>query len=139
MKKLNEEIKTGQLKQVYLLCGEEAYLRSQYKDRLKTALLDGGDPMNLHYFEGKGIQPGEVIDLAETMPFLSERRVLVLENSEFFKHGGEQLAEYLASPAQTAFFVFVEPAADKRSKLYKAVQAKGRVIECNTQIGRAHV
>lgn len=103
MKKLNEEIKTGQLKQVYLLCGEEAYLRTQYRDRLKTALLDGGDPMNLHYFEGKGIQQGEVIDLAETMPFLASRRVLVLENSEFFKHGGEALAEYLAAPAQTAF------------------------------------
>lgn len=133
MKKLNEEIKTGQLKQVYLLCGEEAYLRSQYRDRLKNALLDGGDPMNLHYFEGKGIQVGEVIDLAETMPFLAVRRVLVLENSELFKRGAEQLAEYLASPAQTAFFVFVEPEVDKRSKLYKAVQTKGRVIECNTQ------
>lgn len=133
MKKLNEEIKTGQLKQVYLLCGEEAYLRNQYRDRLKNALLDGGDPMNLHYFEGKGIQTGEVIDLAETMPFLAMRRVLVLENSELFKHGGEQLAEYLASPAQTAFFVFVEPVVDKRSKLYKAVLTKGRVIECTTQ------
>lgn len=133
MKKLNEEIKTGQLKQVYLLCGEEAYLRNQYRDRLKSALLDGGDPMNLHYFEGKGIQAGEVIDLAETMPFLAARRVLVLENSELFKRGGEQLAEYLASPAQTAFFVFVEPEVDKRSKLYKAVQTKGRVIECGTQ------
>ena len=133
MKKLNEEIKTGQLKQVYLLCGEEAYLRSQYRDRLKKALLEDGDPMNLHYFEGKGIQAGEVIDLAETMPFLAQRRVLVLENSELFKHGGEPLAEYLASPAQTAFFVFVEPAVDKRSKLYKAVQAKGRVIACDTQ------
>lgn len=133
MKKLNEEIKTGQLKQVYLLCGEEAYLRNQYRDRLKNALLDGGDPMNLHYFEGKGIQVGEVIDLAETMPFLAMRRVLVLENSELFKRGAEQLAEYLASPAQTAFFVFVEPEVDKRSKLYKAVQTKGRVIECNTQ------
>lgn len=133
MKKLNEEIKTGQLKQIYLLCGEEAYLRSQYRDRLKKVLLADGDPMNLHYFEGKGIQAGEVIDLAETMPFLSERRVLVLENSELFKHGGEQLAEYLASPAESAFFVFVEPVADKRSKLYKAVQAKGRVVECNAQ------
>ena len=133
MKKLNEEIKTGQLKQVYLLCGEEAYLRNQYRDRLKNALLDGGDPMNLHYFEGKGIQTGEVIDLAETMPFLAMRRVLVLENKELFKHGGEQLAEYLASPAQTAFFVFVEPVVDKRSKLYKAVLTKGRVIECTTQ------
>lgn len=118
---------------MYLLCGEEAYLRNQYRDRLKNALLDGGDPMNLHYFEGKGIQTGEVIDLAETMPFLAMRRVLVLENSELFKHGGEQLAEYLASPAQTAFFVFVEPVVDKRSKLYKAVLTKGRVIECTTQ------
>ena len=54
MKKLNEEIKTGQLKQVYLLCGEEAYLRSQYRDRLKKALLEDGDPMNLHYFEEIG-------------------------------------------------------------------------------------
>ena len=133
MKKLNEEIKTGQLKQVYLLCGEEAYLRNQYRDRLKKALLDGGDAMNLHSLEGKGIQTGEVIDLAETMPFLAQRRVLVIENSELFKHGGEQLAQYLASPAQTAYFVFVEQAVDKRSKLYKAVQTKGRIIECNTQ------
>lgn len=133
MKKLKEEIKTGQLKQVYLLCGEEAYLRSQYRERLKTALLGDGDPMNLHYFEGKGTQAGEVIDLAETMPFLAERRVLVLENSELFKHGGEQLAEYLASPAETAYFVFVEPSVDKRSKLYKAVTVRGRVIACDTQ------
>ena len=29
MQKLNEEIKTGQLKQVYILYGEEAYLRNQ--------------------------------------------------------------------------------------------------------------
>lgn len=70
MQKLAEEIKTGQLKQVYILYGEETYLRSQYKDKLKKALLGDGDDMNYHYFEGKGISSGEVIDLAETMPFL---------------------------------------------------------------------
>ena len=26
--------------------------------------------MNYAYYEGKGINPGELIDLAETMPFL---------------------------------------------------------------------
>lgn len=133
MQKLNEEIKTGQLKQVYLLYGEEAYLRSQYRDKLKTALLGDGDAMNYHYYEGKDVSVGEVIDLAETMPFLAERRVIILENSGLFAHGGEQLAEYLAAPAQTAFFVFVEPSADKRSKLYKAVSAKGRAIEFKAQ------
>ena len=69
MQKLAEEIKTGQLKQVYILYGEETYLRSQYKDKLKKALLGDGDDMNFHYFEGKNISSGEVIDLAETMPF----------------------------------------------------------------------
>lgn len=133
MQKLNEDIKTGQLKQVYLLYGEEAYLRSQYRDKLKAALLGDGDSMNYHYFEGKDVSVGEVIDLAETMPFLSQRRVIILENSTLFAKGGEQLAEYLAAPAETAFFVFVEPAADKRSKLYKAVAAKGRAVEFKTQ------
>ena len=53
MKKLAEEIKSGQLKQIYILYGEEAYLRNQYKEKLKKALLDGGDAMNLHCFDGK--------------------------------------------------------------------------------------
>ena len=132
MKKLGEEIRTGQLKQIYLLCGDEAYLRRQYRDRIKDALMGEGDLMNLHCFEGKGIEPGEVIDLAETMPFLAERRVLVIENSGFLKKGGEALAEYLAEPAPTAFFVFVEAEIDKRSKLYKAVSTKGRIIDCKT-------
>lgn len=132
MKKLSEEIREGNLKQVYLLCGEEAYLRRQYRDRVKKALLGDGDLMNLNCFEGKGIVPGEVIDLAQTMPFLAERRVLVIENSGFFKRGGEALAEYLADPAPSAYFLFVETEIDKRGRLYKAASARGRVIECKT-------
>ena len=89
--------------------------------------------MNYHYFEGKDIKPGEVIDLAETMPFFAERRVIILENSGLFAHGGEELAEYLSAPAETAYFVFVEPTVDKRSKLYKATTAKGRAIEFKAQ------
>lgn len=133
MKKLSEEIKSGQLKQVYILYGEEAYLRRQYKDKLKTALLGDGDAMNFHYFEGKDVRSQEVIDLAQTMPFLAERRVIMLENSGLFSHGGEDLAEYMSAISPTAYFVFVEPTVDKRSKLYKAATAKGRAIEFKAQ------
>ena len=31
MKSLNEDLKTGQFKQIYLLYGEEAYLKKLYK------------------------------------------------------------------------------------------------------------
>ena len=39
MKSLNEDIKNGQWKPVYLLYGEEAYLKKQYKDRMTKAIL----------------------------------------------------------------------------------------------------
>lgn len=133
MQRINEDIKTGQFNQIYLLYGEEAYLRKQYKDKLQAALSPEGDTMNSHYFEGKDINVGEVIDLAETMPFLAERRVIVVENSGLFKSGGDKMADYLAEISPTAYFVFAETEVDKRSKLFKNVQAKGCVTEFGIQ------
>ena len=76
MKSLNEDIKTGNIRTVYLLYGEEAYLKRQYKDRLTKAVLSDGDTVNYAYYEGKGINPAELIDLAETTPFFAERRLI---------------------------------------------------------------
>ncbi|MDD6492430.1 MAG: DNA polymerase III subunit delta [Firmicutes bacterium] len=128
MQRLIEDIKTQQFNHIYLLFGEEAYLRKQYRDKLKEAII-GDDTMNYHYYEGKDISVGEVIDQAETLPFFAERRLIILENSGLFKSGGEQLAEYLSAQAQSTYFVFVEAEIDKRSKLYKTVLSKGCAIE----------
>ena len=73
------------MKQIYLLFGEEGYLKRQYRDRLTRAMLPEGDTMNYACYEGKGIEIREVIDLAETMPFFAERRLIVFENSGFSK------------------------------------------------------
>ena len=133
MKQLNEDIKQGKLKQIYLLYGEERYLRRQYKDRLQKALCGDDDTMNTHFYEGKDIPIGEIIDLAETLPFLAERRVIFISNSGLFKSGGEKMAEYLSELSETAFFVFTESEVDKRSKLFKTVQSKGYAAEFAVQ------
>ncbi len=129
MKKLNEDLKTEQLGSVYLLYGEEAYLKKQYKEKLRGALVSPDDTMNYAYYEGKAVNVHEVIDLAETLPFFAERRLIVLEDTGFFKSAAPELAEYLKDMPETTAMVFVESEVDKRSKLYKAVQAKGRVVE----------
>ena len=108
MKSLNEDIKNGQWKPVYLLYGEEAYLKKQYKDRMTKAILPDGDTVNYAYYEGKGINPGELIDLAETMPFFAERRLIVVENSGFFKNATPELADYIKTMPDTTCFIFVE-------------------------------
>ena len=51
MKSLNEDIKSGQFKSVYLLYGEETYLKKQYKDRMTKAVVLDGDTMNYAYYE----------------------------------------------------------------------------------------
>ena len=124
MKNLNEDIKSGRFKNVYLLYGEEAYLKKQYKDRLTKAMLPDGDTMNYAYYEGKGTNPAEIIDLAETMPFFTERRLIVVENSNFFKNAAPELADYMKNIPETTCFLFVENEVDKRGKMYKAVKEK---------------
>lgn len=133
MKSLNEDIKTGQFKKVYLLYGEEAYLKKQYKTKLAKAILPEGDTMNYSYYEGKNISVPEVIDLAETMPFFAEHRLIIIENSGLFKTSSQELADYIKTMPDTVIFLFVESEVDKRGKLYKAVKEKGRIVEMAVQ------
>ena len=133
MKSLSEDLKTGKFKQIYLLYGEEAYLKKQYKERFIKAMLPEGDTMNYAYYEGKNTDIKEVIDLAETLPFFAERRLIVFENTGFFKNSGADLADYISDMPDTTYFIFIENEVDKRSRLYKAVKAKGHIVELGVQ------
>lgn len=129
MKSIQEDIKTGNFKQSYLLFGEEAYLKQQYKEKLLNALNPDGDTMNFSRYEGKGIDVKQVIDLCETMPFFADRRIILLEDTGFFKNKCEELADYMKSLPDYLVLVFTESEVDKRSRMYKAVKSSGRVTE----------
>ena len=133
MKSIIEDIKNQDYKKVYLFYGEESYLKKQYRDKICQALHTEEDTMNFSRFEGKGLNEGEIIDLAETMPFFAERRTILLENTGFFKNKAEKLADYLADLPSYICMIFVEDEVDKRSRMYKAVQKAGRAVEFATQ------
>lgn len=130
MQTLNQDIKDRSFKSAYLLFGDEAFLKKSYKNRLKEAIT-GGDTMNYNYYEGKGINVPEILGMADTMPFFAEKRLILVEDSGFFKGGGEaeSLAEYLPNVPDTTCLLFVETEVDKRSKLYKAVKKHGYAAE----------
>ena len=132
MKSIDEDIKTGQFQNVYLLYGEEAYLKRQYKEKLLKAMVTQGDTMNFSAYEGKDINPKELIDLSETLPFFKEKRMILVENSGFFKNSCDDLAEYMSQVPESTCFVFVEEEVDKRSKLFKAASRAGSAVEFET-------
>ena len=134
MKTIDNDIKDGRIKKAYLLYGEERYLIRQYRDKLINAIVSPDDTMNFSSFEGAEVNQKEIIDLAETLPFFAEKRLILIEDTGMFKKGGEDLAEYLPTAPDTTFFVFVEEEIDKRSKLYKAIaKSEGNAVEFSTQ------
>lgn len=129
MKNIQEDIKSGKFQQAYLLYGEEAYLKQQYKQNLVKALNPDGDTMNFSHYEGKGVEVRGLIDLCETMPFFAERRVVLLEDTGFFKNKCDELADYMKELPDYLCLVFAESEVDKRSRMYKAVKGCGRIAE----------
>ena len=134
MKNIQEDIKTGDFKCVYLLYGEEGYLKQQYRQKLLEALVPQEDTMNTAFYEGKNINAKEIIDLAETMPFFAERRVIVLQNTGVFKNKCEELADYISDGLPNYLcMIFVEEEVDKRSRMFKVVKKTGRIGEFSVQ------
>ncbi len=133
MKRIAQDIKNGQFSKVYLLYGEEAYLRRQYRDNLINALVAQEDAMNCSIYTGKDINVNEVVDMAGTMPFFAERRVIVVENSGWFKEGNDKIIDLVKTLPDTTCLIFVEEETDKRTKLYKACTTNGYAAMCAVQ------
>ena len=129
MKTIDNDIREGSFHRAYLLYGEETYLKQQYKEKLLKALIDVKDEMNFNTFQGKDSSVGAVIDLEETLPFFAERRVILLEDTGFFKTSNDALAEYLENVSESCCLIFVETEVDKRSRTYKQIKKTGAVSE----------
>ncbi len=129
MKSLGGDIKNGTFEKVYLLYGSEDYFRQIAKKRLIAALLPDSDGMNLSVFSGKGCAESSIIEICDTLPFFAERRVVVVEDSGFFREKHEALTEYIKHLPDHLTLIFSESAVDKRGSLYKAVSQNGLAAE----------
>lgn len=132
MQTLAQDMKNHSFKPVYLLYGEETFLKNSYKNQMKAAIT-AGDNMNFNQFEGKGIDVREMISLADTMPFFAEKRLILVEDSGFFKTASDELVSYLSRMPDTTCLIFVESEVDKRSKMFKKVKEVGYAAEMERQ------
>ena len=125
-KTLQADINENIRKPVYLLYGEERYLVRHYAEALAADCdrdtFDGDTP------------PVHIIAAAESLPFLAEKRAVLVRDSKLFvsgrKNDAEVLAKYILTIPPETVVIFTEADADKRLKIYKAVAETGRVIHC---------
>lgn len=132
MQKLNADLKAGTFEKIYLFFGEESYLCRAYKNRFKSAIVREDDDMNYSYFENAVEKLNSIEDIADTMPFFADRRLIVLENSGLFKKEND-FASYLQTMPDSTTIVLVDYEVDKRSKLYKDIVKLGYACEFKEQ------
>lgn len=132
MKRIDMDIKNGQLNHVYLLYGEERYLIRQYRDKLKKAIIDPDDTMNIASYEGTDFDVKDLIIAADTMPFFAERRLILVQDSKLFKKNTDALAEYFENIPETTYFVFVEDEVEEKTKIFKAANKIGTTVKFTT-------
>ena len=130
MKTIDNDIKAGDFKKVYLLYGQERYLIKQYRDKLIKAMVNEGDSMNFSSFQGDGINQKEIIDLAETLPFFADKRAKCGNPVEFKEQTDETLARWIGmrirkdgkGMSQAAYNSFIEKTGTDMENIDKELE-----------------
>ena len=88
--------------------------------------------MNYNYFAGKA-DVDNIISACDTLPFMSENRLVAVKDSKLFEAGrkddSEKLKDYIQNIPESTVLCFVEDKADKRSGLYKEIKKYGCCAE----------
>jgi len=130
-----------QLKPICAVYGKSAYLRRLTLDRIVKRELAGGDPaMNLTRWDGSEAEAeaAVVLDDVRTYSLLGDRRVVVVEDADWFvRENRGALERYAACPSETGCLILVCAGFDSRTRLYKAVRQVGEVVECKLVSGPA--
>ncbi|OGO05876.1 MAG: DNA polymerase III subunit delta, partial [Chloroflexi bacterium RBG_13_56_8] len=131
----------------YILHGDEEFTRSERVAQLKARIAhDGMGDLNITTLDGRALELGELINACNAMPFLTQRRLIIVEGllERFDPHARQanganteyanKLAAYLKQLPPSTRLVFVERKTLSRANpiLKQALQNKdGHVTEFN--------
>lgn len=152
-KALDNSLNRQLISPVYLFYGDETYLRDIYVERFIELIPKGSRDFNIDIFDGSEVGIDSVIGAAMSLPFLSERRMVIVKNAGFFKarrkgkgtdeDGDEKTSDadkpllaYLENPLETTCLIFCADSVDKKRKTYKSVEKNGQVVEFASLKGR---
>lgn len=137
------QIANNKIADVYLLYGTEAYFIEETLKKLKRQLSENGEVEVINFdLEENNIE--EVIYEADTIPFFSDRKLVIAKNAFFLKaaekgkekivHDIVVLEKWVQSPSPTSVTVFIAPyeKLDERKKITKAMKQYAEVIEASS-------
>ena len=81
----------------YLFYGEETYLREYYLGALRKKLIPAGfEEFNYHVLDGRDLTAQSLTEMAEAMPMMAERTLIVVTDWDIYKLNEDQRERLIA-------------------------------------------
>jgi len=118
------------LKNVYLLCGEETFYIDKAREKIFAKLqVEKSDVVTFDFAEK--IPLSDIVNAIDSAPLFNPQNVVLVKNANFLSAEGksERLENVLQFMLETNFVIFIAKSADKRRKLYKIISKVGLVLD----------
>ena len=121
----------SEYKLVYLIYGEQDLLVERALEALKRNVGEVADlDFNMETFAGESADADEIVAACNTLPFASERRLVVVRAvDKMAKDGLDALVTYISNPSPTTILALVAKKMAKNTRLYKSVDKLGGLLE----------
>ncbi|TYP98308.1 DNA polymerase III delta subunit [Tenacibaculum adriaticum] len=126
------DIKSGNIKPIYFLMGDEPYYIDKISNYIEENVLDESEKgFNQVVMYGRDVSIDEIISSAKRYPMMAERQVLIVKEAQDLSRTIEKLESYAENPQPTTVLVvnYKYKKLDKRKKAYKAIAKNGLIYE----------
>ena len=127
-KSIKKDLREGKTCKVYLLWGDEEFLKDYYREALIKKLLNK-DFADFNYRQYSSSKPDndEIESFLSSYPFMSDKKIIYIKDSGIFKKTSEEDKKFwqkmFSEMPDFAVIIFSEKAVDKRNALYKTVNS----------------
>lgn len=134
--RLKQDLSEGKPGQLYVLYGEETYLRDYYLGKLREQILSGGmGTFNLHEIGAKDMSPHALEEAVDCLPMMGERTLVLVTDYDLFKAGEKEREAYINLFSQLPdyccvvfLYDLIEYKGDARTRLSGALKQYGAVV-----------
>jgi DNA polymerase-3 subunit delta len=130
--KIVNDIKSGNIKPIYFLMGEEPYYIDKLSDYIEEKVLSEEEKgFNQTVLYGRDVSIEDIISTAKRYPMMAERQVVIVKEAQDLIRTIDKLESYAENPMATTVLVFCYKykTLDKRKKVTKLLAKNGIVYE----------
>lgn len=121
------------------LAGNNPFLLKQRLSELIDKFVKENGQLALERIDGIEVSSDGLMEAVQSLPFLTKRRMVVIDNLSQNKPAAEQAEQIISSVSPTTDVIFFEPEIDRRTAFFKVLKAQTKMEEYNRLDGAALV